>query len=698
MSGIRPSYQFGLPFDNVKIIFNSLVGDPRYHFKPTMGRVVAHNEYDAEVFDVVPSEAPILDHEYAESIISKESLLNVNEFGKLFYSYGSAALSEIAASIVRINDEGNPIFKSPEMITCNKLGIAFNRFFDQYMAAIGIKEFVSGSYAKSTDEKNHLQISRLVDDVSYMYEKSIKCEKPYFEFGEVLSLTYLSLTAYLTGVFINLSEKFGISLEALYSDGNTHTIDVFGDRIISSEILNGENKYKLISLLYTYYLVTKFFESHLGISFTDKFIAPFVLIGEKISKMDLTEIESELDISYLTQSGLERKSTKTMLSILSEVSVIKQPTVFDSYLVDHDCADMCTQAAYLVKYLECPEVGDAKLECYLDDSGVSATDIDVLYNHFIDDIAYALPHTISPKYFFMITVYAAAFRKLKNSKSGAAKEQAALGLYQAEAIMVQLYKEWFISGYAYNLGTGIYCPDIRKVAKDIKAEAYVKYSIYNYNEYVYKTEINSKENDDEPYWILNTIENSYPVEAVNSNESDLSAAKDSIRNFNTYPINYAGSLKTITEMNYEEYDENVKLLNECKISFIQFFLSAMENSESYNHKYINYVLETDYQQKAMDELVNMKSDEMNYNMIHNSKLAKVLSNNISDIFKCEKTEDRFDIYFNVFIKCLIARYLCALVFDNTSVNEEDKLGQTRKEEENILPNIRSNRLFNFLDK
>ena len=109
-------------------------------------------------------------------------------------------------------------------------------------------------------------------------------------------------------------------------------------------------------------------------------------------------------------------------------------------------------------------------------------------------------------------------------------------------------------------------------------------------------------------------------------------------------------------------------------------------------------METDYQQKTIDQLsVYANDSESDYLTIYDCKLARALTNNIDTVLKDEKSEERFVALFNTFVKCVIPVNLAKNVMDKTDKSDEDFVGNL-KPEEKYLPNIRSQRLFNFLEK
>ena len=72
----------------------------------------------------------------------------------------------------------------------------------------------------------------------------------------------------------------------------------------------------------------------------------------------------------------------------------------------------------------------------------------------------------------------------------------------------------------------------------------------------------------------------------------------------------------------------------------------------YGYKYLIEILETDYQQKTIDQLsVYANDSESNYLTIYDCKLARALTNNIDTVLKDEKSEERFVALFNTFVKC-----------------------------------------------
>lgn len=698
-----PIYKFGIPFDNIKIIFNSLVGDPRYHFRPDgIKYLYAHSEFDKDVFKVDTD--PYMENVnqiYAEQAISKDSFNSIEEFGPLFYEFGLNSLTQIAASILKTNALGRSILCNNFRVANDKLGIVFGKFFKEFLKITGIKVDKDGFYLYKNEEIAHLEFEKLIEDLDFYYDSSIINESSYNEFGNILSATYLALTLYLNGVIINMGNKLGIELATIYSEENDVAIDQFGNNLIGSSSIEEDSKFKLISLIYTHYLMTQFYEDKTGFNFKDPYIKIFYNIGEKISKMGIDSLGEEMDITHLTQSDLIRNSKITMLSVLTPVSVMKDSAIFDTGLFEHEIADMSTVALQIVNYLVYDEQDKLKLLhsplCTYMMEDVSETDVDVLYNHFLD-LVNTLPHTISPKFFYQIIVYAAAFRFLKAKKSGSVKEEAALGMYQAEAILTFLYRHWFDTRYFYQIGGGFYSKDVRRNANEIKANLYIKSSIYEYLIFAHQLENNDFKLDYNIKYFIGVFNRAIVV--INSDNEDLTQAKNEVANlrFNTYGTdNFDNNFKYINDSNYENYDDNVKLLNKGR-SLLEFYLTAKDNSPAYGPKYLNEVLETEFQTQSIDKLANYALEDSKYSTIYDCKLARALSANLDKVLTDENSDDKFISYFNVFIKYTIPIYLTHLVFDKTTKNESDNLGNTIKEDEKVLPNLQSQRLFNFLNR
>lgn len=708
--GDLPIYKFGLPFDNIKIIFNTLVGDPRYHFKPDeVNCVVAHSELDKDVFKVntiLEDESDLF--KYAESIIHKDEFTNIKEFGNLFYNFGTLALTQIAGSLLKINCFGREALSNDIRVAIDKLGITFNRNFFNFLKMIGVMGLSEDGRFVYVDKKIcHLEFERFVEDIDFYYD-SAKNKESYVEFGNIFSATYLALTLYLNGIIINLSDKLGVELGTIYSNEGEASIDTLSNNLIASNAIESDIKFKLISLIYTHYLMTKFYEDKSGFDFKDSYIKIFYNIGEKISKLGIDSIGEELDISHLTQSDLVRNSKINMLTVLGTVDIINTPATFDVSLFEHEISDMSTVAFNIANYLWITDLMNDEDGPYLLHSPFcgSMTDdinenvVDKLYNYFIDNVINLLPHTISPKFFYRLCMYAAAFRFIKEKKNGKMSEQAALGLYQAEACMAFLYRKWFDSRYYYEISSGIKSNDVRRVSNEIKALAYVHASIYEYQIFTYILDTDNKRTNsfNAKTFItnFNRIMNELCYDNIGFSELRRMINNDLefevYKNDNTYPV-----FAYISDFNFEKYDDNVKLLNSGR-PLIEFYIKSKNNGNMYNIKYINKIIETEFETKTLDKLSEYCNSPSDYSTMYDCKLSRGLSGNISKVISNEKSDDRFEIYFNVFVKYIIPIYLAHIVFDKTDRSETDKLGNTIREDDDILPNIHSQRLFNFLNR
>lgn len=683
-----PIFSLGNPFDNIKIIAHTIMGSPRLNYSWNGYNIVAKTLKNEEVFSVISNINT--DHEYAESALMVDKMNDFAEFGKLFYEFGSGALNAIAIALMNTSGNKRPLCLSEDFYSIKKLGIVFSKQFQNFQSLIGLTEY-EDEREYYTDKDQHLDISNFINEIDYIMRNAKN--DSFLELGDILCSTYVALTIYLTGVFIKLSKDIGINIATIYGDGQEFATDNISDKIIKSNTLENDVKYKLISILYFYYLLTEFYKNNLGLDFIDKINFAFYKIGEKISKIDIKTLEEEMDISYLFA---QHDDSNVLFNILSTPSVVTNPSEFDYVLRDYDITDFGTIALPLYKYLstilnggDLPRESSLIFDSITKYDSADASTIDILYTHFIENVANVIPASISPKYFYKISVYAAAFRKLKKSATGKGKETAALGLYQAEALLSLLYKEWIRNeSYCREIGTGVYCKDTRYVAKALKAKTYIKFSAQNYINFVHKFETNDDTFKRDNFSVYLT--GMRILDETNSMSDDLSGATTVYNDLRVMSYD----IREITYENYEDFDENIINLNKGLLPLISLFT----HNDKYGYKYLIEILETDYQQKTIDQLsAYANNSESEYLTIYDCKLARALTNNIDTVLKDEKSEERFTALFNTFIKCVIPVNLAKNVMDKTDKSDEDFVGNL-KPEEKYLPNIRSQRLFNFLEK
>ena len=683
-----PIFSLGNPFDNIKIIAHTIMGSPRLNYSWNGYNIVAKTLKNEEVFSVISNINT--DHEYAESALMVDKMNDFAEFGKLFYEFGSGALNAIAIALMNTSGNKRPLCLSEDFYSIKKLGIVFSKQFQNFQSLIGLTKY-ENEQEYYTDKDQHLDISNFINEIDYIMRNAKN--DSFLELGDILCSTYVALTIYLTGVFIKLSKDIGINIATIYGDGQEFATDNISDKIIKSNTLENDVKYKLISILYFYYLLTEFYKNNIGLDFIDKINFAFYKIGEKISKIDIKTLEEEMDISYLFA---QHDNSNVLFNILSVPSVVTNPSEFDYVLRDYDITDFGTIALPLYKYFSTilnggnlPGKSSLIFDSITKYESADASTIDILYTHFIENVANVIPASISPKYFYKISVYAAAFRKLKKSATGKGKETAALGLYQAEALLSLLYKEWIRNeSYCREIGTGVYCKDTRYVAKALKAKTYIKFSAQNYINFVHKFETNDDMFKCDNFSVYLT--GMRILDETNSVSDDLSGATTVYNDLRVMSYD----IREITYENYEDFDKNIINLNKGLLPLISLFT----HNDKYGYKYLIEILETDYQQKTIDQLsAYANNSESEYLTIYDCKLARALTNNIDIVLKDEKSEERFTALFNTFIKCVIPVNLAKNVMDKTDKSDEDFVGNL-KPEEKYLPNIRSQRLFNFLEK
>jgi len=684
------TYSIGKPFDAVNIILKTIMGKPRYNFK--FDENCSLNAVDKDGNKIFKCEnTSSINIYYAEEIISKDNITEFKEYGKLFYEFGKDVLTVLTKALIRTCTNESICFRNEDRLAVKKTGVAVSRYFKQFQNLIGLKD-ENDRYINV--EQVHLNIYDLIDDVDNILVEAKS--NSFIEFGEILANLYGALTFYLTGAFISISDTLGININTFYSEGNDFSAADISDKLIKSNNIPDEDKYKLVSLIYTYYLLTNFYQKCLGFEFVDKLNEGFYKIGEKISEIDLKTLEEEIDISYLLSIEENRDS---LMNFLNPPTVIKNPSNFDCILRDDDITDLNTIALGISKYLETDytfdypsiKIKNKLFDFIIGDTNVSNTDVDILYNHFIENVANTIPTKISPKYFYKVTVYAAAFRALKKANKN--KELSALGLYQAEAILALLFKEAMNEKYFRYVGTGITCKDVRYNSQITKARAYILCTIKIYAVYVKQLEEEYSDGlNKDPQFAYGSLFR--VVNNINICNEDLT---ESCNNIKSYVGDFLQHSNYISDENYERFDEIVEKINNGTLSFIEFMVSF--NDEKYNHKYMNEVLENDYQQKAIDTLsVYANNEGSDYQSILDCKLARALTNNIDTVIKNESTKERFDMYFNVFVKCTIPLVLAKMILDKSDKCEEDFLGNKNEIDEDYLPKINSQRLFNFMEK
>lgn len=702
-SNNTPVYELGNPFDNIKIILNTLIGYDRsklkFNYCEKCNAIIAKDKNSINLFriDLAGTSFGLTDPEYSESAIVTKKFVDNKQYGKLFYTYGSELLTLIANTVLRKN------FSSTKMNNMNlllmdlqKLSVAFENHYYNFNKLIGGYTFENPEIKKYN--KLRFTAFTLFDDLYHIYEIVTKKEgTTTYEFGEILAITYTTLTILLTGILINFSETLGLNLNTLYDDGASEAINTFADRLISASNIDTKVKYKIISIFYLYHYLTKFYENSLSIEMDSSLAYPFIKIGEKISKLDIKVIEEELDINFLTQEEItnntEASSNNPMnlMSYLKGINIIKDFAEFDSFLeLNDDFSDKLFMALFIYKYFTRFDYTIKNGMCnffnaFVDVGTITKTDVDLLYNHFIDNVGNRISSLLNPNYFYKVTVYAAAFRYIINkSNDESIKEQASAGLYQAEGILGFICKRFFCTEGLCEFTENINCPSPAYNYKKLKAILYVDCVI---NEY--KMFIESLSN--EKGKINSTYENYYnhfleiKTDFIDVANSDYEKPSDIINRFkkgHIYPLTDAEKKKHIEELNKNEmsYQEYVFEHN--------FFSNEKDD--------IIKTIESEFNDLAMNTIVSYDNDRNNYNTIHDCRLGRLFVNNIKEIMKKENTDNIGEMYVNIFVKFVISEYLANenFAYDNAS----NKLVKMDKDDLQILPNITSTNKFNFIER
>ena len=182
-------------------------------------------------------------------------------------------------------------------------------------------------------------------------------------------------------------------------------------------------------------------------------------------------------------------------------------------------------------------------------------------------------------------------------------------------------------------------------------------------------------------------------------------------------MNYLDSWKPLLPDNiYEEgnefdtgissFDNLVKGFNKNELSFVSFYFTTKDDI-TYNPKYISRILEADYNQKTIDTLSEYgKNTDNETVMINKSLLAKLISGNIKEIIKNSKTDERFEYYFNAFLKSMAMIFFVKDSYEHLLGNEKDSYIILDKESSesdqdhflSLIPRVTSMRTFNFLNR
>ncbi len=455
------------------------------------------------------------DNDFGDTIHENVKTFNtLGEYSHLLYTFGKTAINFIAALILEINSKGE---RKP---VSTEFAVLYYQLHSALEASWNDLSFLFGT-KKSNEDNFDFQTDKLLVDFRNIYSftmglyEDIKGKDHWCELGEILAALYGALASLLIGLTLKLTNNSIIDPGKLFNtdeDISKATINAFANAFMSNETIDATTKNRYISLLIFFYKLHEFYRIYNGIQIDDPMIVPVVSLGEEFASLPEEQLVENIDLSILTQGDLEIHSSKTFESFLSYENFISSPATYYINCLDYDTANKVIIAraiTFLFKYnsIDIDETLRNKYKpayySLIEESGENITDegkILGLYDFFINNVVgKVLKNTCDVKLYHLVTMCAIHFKYLtKQNLSKELTEYVYGGLYQAEALMVFLWHDWFQSGKTYKVEKNIHCADNKALGLLYKAKQYVKIDLIHYLQAAFEIQSPSFYTEDKP--------------------------------------------------------------------------------------------------------------------------------------------------------------------------------------------------------
>lgn len=724
---MKKLYDTNKIFDVVKIITSTIMGEPRLTFKAprfekhfyAYNRVAAVRTNRKEglkekfLYVVDTTGLSYTNHEdinYIENITyDKKEFTSIPEVAKLLNKFGEYSLKMLAGLLIGINDSGKkePV-KTNVRVAYAKLAVAMAKYENTIKETLGLYEDGLGLYGSIDDRVyktlNELDFSKFTDLANFYDNFRDNGGNSRIEFVDVIAYLYSGLACYLTGAMINFSDKAGLTIATLFDkDTVKEGVKTFIDRI-SSVIEDKDVENKLLSLFYTFYLIHNFYETNSSVKIDDIFTLPACTIGNAIANMNDKVFNDELiDITELTHGDLPEYKLN-FRAYLDTPSVLKDTAYAMSLIPEYDTPSKSLVAAKVFDLFKF--VHDEKFEeipfaplcgtalANTQSSDYSETNLEKFYFYFLHSLIDELPLVCSPRNFYKIALCAVVFRAAKFFTTGDSRKIAAFGLYQAEGYLIYLFREWFKSGKLYKIDDSVKGNYDDESFKTLQKKAMM-----------YCAHILSELSFEATYLEPRDTRN------FDLKQMELKFSGFDIPDYEIDPIDLVvtdyppEAVMGVSGSNPEDFFDFISQFNKGSISFANLLVDGKDDQNIFR---INQTLENDYNQETIDKLGELKegTEDLDTETISKLPLAKCIAKHIDKVIKNENSKERFDVFFNSFLKgpamIVLAKdsYTHLLTDQKESVLFVDKNLSGSNEENylSLLPHVQSMRTFNFLNR
>lgn len=756
-----PVYDTNSVFDNLKIIFSSIVADSKLKYRPFNYIIEVLKDFNKEIdkedsvyginngWFIFKQNKEVVEH--VNFLTTQKKYDKLTDYGDLLYLYGKFAIGFLAATVIKINNKGvneplNPDFES----IYNLLYLKITNSDDDMNSLIPNNEEKLKTSILTSFRNHYTETMKMHQNI----EENIENENSK---GSILASAYLGMSILLTGVCLKYIETFGFNSNLLLSEDTVdENIKLFINNILNNTVIDVDSRNKFISMCITYSKITDFYSINTGYDFTDDPVIRMIYkIGEEFNNYDFNKLSETIDLSLLTQSDIENKYT--LEALLNTDNFFSSPGTYISNSPSIFGQKMFIaffifkfipiyESDYIFNESEYKEKSFNNLVSnFMKEAEINLKSVESFYNYFIDSIIKNIGYKINPKYFYFICISRFIFKYIiNNSRSKEVLYISKLGIMEADSYIKTLVKIWSKNNLIFNTSETVQTPDNRAIVRKLTALTEIEFYIKNL--LINDFESLSKKIDIEKYKYYNPFILNYEefFKANVSNELIKSTNKRydkkifstilfENRFFYKDSISIPGlddelknmkynNLTDIFKDDFNSYERITCLLldffnsNNTFISIIEEFLTSLFSTSNYCiNEYIARTLEKKYNEETnlLLEKLSIENNDKNYyyiiGSINDDNLINVIRNNVEEIHHSSK-KDNFEILFYSLFRYNIFKILAKKEFyngyDETDImyNKESKIfADVNTEDEdyneylNLLPIINSVKNFTFMN-
>lgn len=507
-----PTYDLRYPYDCIRVIAGTLLGEPRLKFEPIelnqyLNTYIAKRPNDSkEVFRVDASYFSGLDESdviFGENLSSAiESYLTFGDYGKLFYLTGKIILQQLSALII-----GIPKFTEAKIVSSQ---FELLRYQIKQTVQFTLEDVINtgGMINEDGTTKNEYDYMKCpVETLNRLdrYQQQLIQETDFwFDIYTAMELLSEGLKYILLGSIINFAKLSDIPLDLIFTiDEAVSKLNVkrLSDAVIRNSSIEVLSKQRFITISILYKKMISFYEYYGGQKINNVVNSALVNLGIEYEAIDPDELSEFVDTTILNQSDLQDYSI-TLEALLDTQSFITSPSSYEASCLKHDdfnkfiFAQVFFSNNYRSPYIDRSldrgdnEIVNPKLDHPLKivfEDGLSNTKYDmdgivVSLFDYINSLIINIPNEIDNLYYHKVVLVGASLRHIFNKVqySKEVKEYLMAGIMLSDGAITYLFHEWFKNNKLYQVNSSVHCTDPTALKISKFAEVRCEFDAFNY--------------------------------------------------------------------------------------------------------------------------------------------------------------------------------------------------------------------------